>query len=445
MAESARALPIVANDADFRVVYTGNPQPTSPRRPARRGGRQTLRVSGMAHDYRTVAILAAIESGNPSAETRDAIRSAVGGRALALPVGPDDRPINIDRPAMPPDEPARMLAMGLVGRSDDGIILNDSFRIDFNKYLATTPVTGLPMQSSRTMDLQRFMQFASRPMAAVGLGLMLRRSGDGLLGAGGVSAETGASLPDAAGNLANQMQLATETMDLRCACALAIGLSQIATGKDRLKGILRNNQSGEEELLGYTLLALGMLGDPQTVDLAADALGPGSTQFTAEMIIDNERRRGLALMPMEELLTRRAIVDGLAALGDPRALPVLLDQWGRDEALTLDTARAIARCLRPGVMHISPNELGALLNNYTAAMTELIGGESTRTGALATASLGILYAEPEMFHRLGSITAGNDFTFPPAPAADSGRIDPSRAYLPAVLRLANPFYGITLR
>jgi HEAT repeat protein len=445
MAESARALPAIANDPDFRLVWTADAPNATPRRPGSRDNRARTRVTGLAHDYRTIAILAAIESGAPSAETADAIRSAVGGRAVGLAVAPDERPIPVNQPSMPPEEPARMIGMGLVGRADDGIILNDSFRIDFNKYLAGSPVAGLSAQSSRVMDLQRFMQFPSRPMAALGLGLALRRNGDGLLGAGGVSAETGAALPDASGNLANQLQLATEALDVRCACALALGLAQTPANKDRLKGILRNNQPGEEVVLGYTLLALGLLGDAETVDLAADALGPGSTQFTADMLLDNERRRGLSLMPMDELLTRRAIVDGLAALGDPRALPVLLDQWGRDDALTLDTARAIARCLRPAVMNASPKELGALLDNYTGALIELVGSDSNHLAALSMASLGMLYASPEMFQRLGSITAGNDYTCRSAITTGAGRIDLSRAYPLPVLRLSNPFYAITLR
>jgi hypothetical protein len=50
-----------------------------------------------------------------------------------------------------------------------------------------------------------------------------------------------------------------------------------------------------------------------------------------------------------------------------------------------------------------------------------------------------------MFQRLGSITAGNDYTVRSAVTTGAGRIDLSRAYPLPVLRLSNPFYAITLR
>jgi hypothetical protein len=422
-----RELPLVANDIDFYIA-----QKNKVRRPA-------IPILGQPHDYRAAAMLGAMQMVSTLGQTADAIRAPIGGRLMAF-TQKYQLELGLQPPkVMPPEEPHGMLALGLTGSEGDAKLLYETLHIDYQ------PLSH-PVNDPTALDssaIRKLHRYPSRATAALALGLLVRRTPT-LDGAGVIAVDSGEALPDVINAVGGYLNSPVESDDLRTACAVGLGLAGNRAAASQMKAKLRHIKAGEQDVYGFIILGLGLLGDPETVKLASAALGPGTLKIKLDNAGANTGRA--ASFPLEELIARRAIVDGLAALGDPRGLPILFDQFGRDDMLTIDAARGIARCLRPAVMQQSPKELEELLQNYTQALVSAIDdGGANRMTMLAVTCLGTLYAEPYLYQRLGTITAGGDYAVKFTPALANGRIDLTRAYPTAVMRLSNPFYAHLMR
>lgn len=110
--------------------------------------------------------------------------------------------------------------------------------------------------------------------------------------------------------LAKYMADPAETLEVRAACAMGLGLTGRTANLRLLQAAGRTIRANDDILIGYTLLARGMLGDVNILAPARKYLG----------------RRGNRT-DQASLLGARAAVLGLGLLGSQQAIPALVDAW----------------------------------------------------------------------------------------------------------------------
>lgn len=321
--------------------------------------------------------------------------------------------------------PAVLLALGRLATGDDVAI-------------AKAILTGPTAKNEQNLDADHPALDAPsyRGFAALSQGLYLHRGGLQNEHAGNASPVNGKVIPSAAEDLFEFYRMEGEARDVRAACVLALGLSGEPTFSVRIKEGMKSLKPGHEVIWGFSILALGMLGDPEAVELASRHIGPRQDSIDVAGLL---ARGGRERIPAKELIARRAAVDGLAALGDARALPYLYGEWGKDPFLDMEVARAIARCLRltrespPGVDH-----------PYVDAMMRLaVQDRNPELAASAAMSLGMLYENGQRA-LLGELIAGAAKSIGARRLA-GGRLDFSSAVTEPVMLLGNPFYYLVLR
>ena len=125
--------------------------------------------------------------------------------------------------------------------------------------------------------------------------------------------------------LAERMADRTETLEVRAAAAMGLGLTRRTENLRYLQRAAGTVAAGEDLLIGYMLLARGMLGDGNILAPAAKYLA-----------VANDRT------DMSGILGRRAAVLGLGLLGKPQALPILRTSWDLNYYVTREVALAYA-------------------------------------------------------------------------------------------------------
>jgi hypothetical protein len=258
--------------------------------------------------------------------------------------------------------------------------------------------------------------------------------------------------------------VASDFSDARAASALGMGLS----GKSQkfageLKHVLPDLKQGQGLAYGFGVLALGMLHDPAAIEFASPYLGPATTQIDVDKLIaariaaiaasrrrpapakdSSEPQRALSLT-LEEIAARRAMVQGLGALGDPRAIPLLMGEWGKDLGLDIEVARAISRCLPDTARDTSEDPS----QPFAKGMLQLVRqNRSPELAAAAAASLGVFY-ERGTAARLAKLIENGDYMAQVEPITPRVRFDPfstidKTAAQQAVLSIANPWFYLTV-
>ncbi|MCK4625742.1 MAG: HEAT repeat domain-containing protein [Phycisphaerae bacterium] len=127
--------------------------------------------------------------------------------------------------------------------------------------------------------------------------------------------------------LAKRLVDVKEKQDFRAACALALGLTGRTENLKYLQSAARKVGKRDDILIGYVMLARGMLGD-KTIFKPAE-------KFLA-MSNNRTDRNGV--------LGRRAAVLGLGLTGSQDALPVLVNGWGLGYHVNRETALAMSLC-----------------------------------------------------------------------------------------------------
>jgi HEAT repeat protein len=147
--------------------------------------------------------------------------------------------------------------------------------------------------------------------------------------------------------LADRLADPEEEMEVRSACAMALGLTARTENLRHLQKAAEAVRPGDDPLAGYLLLARAMLAD-------RNILAPARQYLDAK--VEKKETSGL--------LGRRAAVLGLALLDSEEAIPTLLESWhltyhvNREVAVALGLLRAynvtdpLARLLE-----LSPNPL----------------------------------------------------------------------------------------
>lgn len=128
--------------------------------------------------------------------------------------------------------------------------------------------------------------------------------------------------------LAERIADLDETLEVRSACAMGLGLTR-RTECLRLVQVARMNARADEELLiGYTMLGSALLGDRNIIEPAKRFLDAGRNK--------NEDTSGL--------LGRRAGVLALGLLNTPETIPILVDAWHLDYHVNREVVVAFALC-----------------------------------------------------------------------------------------------------
>jgi hypothetical protein len=144
---------------------------------------------------------------------------------------------------------------------------------------------------------------------------------------------------------------------------MALGLTGNSQRYARtLKEAFFQFNQGDEPTAAYASLALAMLGDPEALSTAQQALGPAVKKLDIQKIVRARpgARAGFAPgrvgtgrvaaqaklmnLPMRELIWRRAMVQAAGALHESQSIPLLMGEWGKNYALSYDVARTIAMC-----------------------------------------------------------------------------------------------------
>lgn len=276
-----------------------------------------------------------------------------------------------------------------------------------------------------------------RGWATLAMGLHMRRAG----GDAGQAYETSnvtlrPQLPveDA---LNNVYQQETALNSFRAATAVAFALSGDAQYTRLIKQPLPRLQPGQEPVYGYALQALGMLGDKEALAWFREGFEPPQQKLDAAKLASSAARP--APMSRREFLARRAAIQGMAALGEPEAIPSLIAQWGKQPLLDVEVARAVLWCRRDP---ISPAEQD-LATTFGESLAQLANDKSPALAGSALASLGELFDRGgrARLARLIEDTDWEQLAFPLPPV----RLPLYYAPQLEVVSMANPVYPGMLR
>lgn len=228
-----------------------------------------------------------------------------------------------------------------------------------------------------------------------------------------------------------------ETSEVRSACVMALGLGNQTHRSAEIKRGLENPGPRDPSVFGYSMLSLALMDD-------TDALGLTYRQFritrptidTKQLLSAHANPRP---MPLGQILGRRAIAQGIAVLGEPQAIPMLIAQWGQNPAVDIEVARAIAWCHR-GVSSARSKEAVDPAVMFGESLAGLLNSDAPPSlAASAAASLGALF-DNNSAQRLDSIIAGQTSLSRGAPASSDGKLDLNLAPQQQVLGLANSHF-----
>lgn len=185
---------------------------------------------------------------------------------------------------------------------------------------------------SDVLKPQDHLDSPMRGYAAIALGLQLRGS------APVHETEFSATLAELCRILAQTASNSQDTIEVRSACVLALGLSRHPLAKELLQKIGDTTSLKDEPLFGYWLLARGMVGDQDMITPAWNYLADTPDRIDHEGILGRRAavlglgllrsQRGVLLMKKAWELNyyvSREVAFGLSICGDHQVTPVLID------------------------------------------------------------------------------------------------------------------------
>ena len=183
--------------------------------------------------------------------------------------------------------------------------------------------------------------------------------------------------------LAQRLADRRETLEVRSAAALALGLTGRTENLKLLQPAGERVRWSNDVLVGYVLLARGMLGDKTIIVPARKFLS-----------VDNDRT------DMFGIIARRAAVLGLGVLGSQEAIPVLREAWGLSYYVNREAALAFSLCQA---------------YNVTVPLVELLkDSKSPLEQAFAVRCLGELFTSVRP-QRLSRLISGSNYTMKNVP------------------------------
>ena len=163
------------------------------------------------------------------------------------------------------------------------------------------------------------MESPLRGFAALALGLYAHPKGVSLAGSDAPGFDKVCEI------LAERVAERDDTLEVRAACTLALGLTGRTECLKLLNRVRAGVQANEDLLAGYMILASAMIGDHNIVEPARRFLGP----------IPNDESTS-------QILGRRAAVLGLGLTENPEAVPVLTEAWNQSYYVNREVPVALA-------------------------------------------------------------------------------------------------------
>lgn len=328
-----------------------------------------------------------------------------GDSARAIIGGPLDR-MAATSGAFGHAMPSDVLILGSMGNMADYSTIED--RLEFRAPASEAgQAWAAPSVVNRQADT--FRNVPSRGYAAIAIGLLLSGAGTKPQNIPVAPPQPRPMPPSPDEALFSHLQQHTEPVDLRAACALALGIGGQRHRAADVKRVVDALRPGDEAVFGYTMLALSMWHDYQVLDYCIRQLGPGQQRIDSADLVSRHLSRKAPAMKLSEIMARRAITQALAVLGNPKAMPMLIKQWGQHPAADLEIARAIAWCSR-SVVDSSGVPRDDLAAGFGRALAEIASQErAPALAASAAGSLGILY-ERGTTKRLDRLIANASFT-----------------------------------
>lgn len=208
-----------------------------------------------------------------------------------------------------------------------------------------------------------------------------------------------------------------EPYDLRAACVLALGVSNSPARTIDIRNILKSRGGQDHVVAAYGVLALGLLGDTDTLTLAAKLLNQKPTKpITADALI----KHGYALTyPPGQRVTTQALLEAIGKIESHVAVELARQTFGRERW----TSRQAALTLRllGDVSLVQP--LSELLDRYPELAKSQSGRgvqaparpTAAQTAAITAWSLGQLL-RPDLDDRLALVfNQLSNYTLPLAP------------------------------
>ena len=169
-----------------------------------------------------------------------------------------------------------------------------------------------------------------------------------------------------------------EKLEMRTACAVALGLVGRTEGLPKLQSVAGKLGKRDDLLEGYILLARGMLGDGNMIAPAAKLLRQSNEDTS-----------------MAGILARRAAVLGLGLTGRGEAIPVLTEAWHLNHYVNREVITALSLCQAYGVAK--------------SAIESLWDSDDPGEQAFMAAVLGELFTAVRP-PRLAGLTYGSNYT-----------------------------------
>ncbi len=279
-----------------------------------------------------------------------------------------------------------LIALGQLGDLDmDDHETPEDAQLLCDILIGTYPRIAVTQLSPNPAEKVNWQNDPSRGFAALAMGLYLRR------------------LPNNAGEIRHDAMRSqtrymlrlltriasdpTEPSDIRSSCVLGLGLSNMQEASTSLRDVVSQMQSADPLLASYLTLAMGMLGDPMSLQLAKNAF-----KQTAENIDEAQiRKTGFTQSyTTVALLSQTAIVDGMGCMANPQANQLLYPRLFEDPM----TARSMIGAIKNSGDWQVTGSLIALLQNP---------GSDPQVGPFAAWALGEMYDQnpvPIMTERL---------------------------------------------
>jgi hypothetical protein len=162
---------------------------------------------------------------------------------------------------------------------------------------------------------------------------------------------------------------------MRSSCVLGLGLSNMQEASTSLRDVVKQIRSADPLLASYLTLALGMHGDPMSLQLAQNAF----KQTSEKIDITQVRQTGFTQSyATTALLSQTAIVDGIACMANPQANQLLYPRLFNDPM----TARSMIDAIKNSGDWQITGSLITLLQNP---------GNDPQVGSFAAWALGEMF------------------------------------------------------
>ncbi len=140
-----------------------------------------------------------------------------------------------------------------------------------------------------------------------------------------------------------------EPYDLRAACLLALGISNSPARQADIRAVLNSPAGRHRIVAAYGVLALGLLGDPETTPAASKLLKhPPARSLTTDQLM---AMRLADTLPPGEIIVVRALLQAISKIESTQAADLARGQFGREQWTSRQAILALRLLGDTGLVH----------------------------------------------------------------------------------------------